>query len=280
MQSTDSDAGLRYVPAEADRCLVCRILVSLLFALLASRYVCLWLNTFTGLSLPGTDTIVSTFIFTAFSILHGSTVIGWRRILVFLGISVIVSWSFEEIGVTTGAIYGAYHYGDRLGLRLGAIPVLIPLAWFMMIYASWIVSHVLMQGTEDPSSIRGSVARAVIASAAMTAWDTVMDPGMARSGAWVWEQGGAYFGVPLQNFVGWMVTTLSVYVVTSLVFRVIPGQSPRSPIGLYTGLPVFAYALVAMDHLLRPGLPELRIVAAFGICIIALLAMMRLKWVR
>jgi putative membrane protein len=51
----------------------------------------------------------------------------------------------------------------------------------------------------------------VIAAATMTAWDVVMDPGQTRAGSWVWEAGGAYFGVPLQNFMGWMVTTLTIY---------------------------------------------------------------------
>ena len=57
--------------------------------------------------------------------------------------------------------------------------------------------------------------RAIMAVIVMTAWDVVIDPGMARAGYWVWEHGGSYFGVPRHNFVGWLVTTFTVYVVSA-----------------------------------------------------------------
>lgn len=40
------------------------------------------------------------------------------------------------------AISGTYHYPGMLGPKLGAVPVLIPLAWFMMIYPSYLISIV------------------------------------------------------------------------------------------------------------------------------------------
>jgi uncharacterized membrane protein len=49
-------------------------------------------------------------------------------------------------------------------------------------------------------SIPGLTAQAAIAAMAMTAWDVVMDPGMAAAGNWIWENGGGYFGVPLHNY--------------------------------------------------------------------------------
>jgi len=44
----------------------------------------------------------------------------------------------------------------------------------------------------------------------MTAWDLVMDLVMVKRGHWVWEQGGAWFGIPLQNFWGWWLTSFLV----------------------------------------------------------------------
>jgi putative membrane protein len=114
----------------------------------------------------------------------------------------------------------------------------------------------------------------------MTAWDAVMDPGKAKSGAWIWEKGGPYFGVPFQNFVGWIATTLAIYLIVAGVFRLVPRRRLYRNTRFYTGLPVFAYALVAFDHLLIETIPELHVVAAFGICLVALLAILRLILVR
>ncbi|NTW35817.1 MAG: carotenoid biosynthesis protein, partial [Syntrophobacteraceae bacterium] len=41
----------------------------------------------------------------------------------------------------------------------------------------------------------------------MTAWDVMMDPMMVRGQHRVWEADSAYFGIPLQNFWGWWLTT-------------------------------------------------------------------------
>ncbi len=52
----------------------------------------------------------------------------------------------------------------------------------------------------------------------MTAWDLALDPMMVSIGHWVWDGPGSsrpYFGVPLQNYWGWWLTT---FVTFSLYF--------------------------------------------------------------
>ena len=61
----------------------------------------------------------------------------------------------------------------------GHVPILI-LAWFMMIYPSWIVARALLRGL-DTRSATGLIGQALVAAMVMTAWDTVMDPGMAAA---------------------------------------------------------------------------------------------------
>jgi putative membrane protein len=111
---------------------------------------------------------------------------------------------------------------------------------------------------------------------AITAWDVVMDPGMARAGNWTWEIGGSYFGVPVQNYFGWVLTTLTVYLCSGVAFRVLAGQPETKRPRLYMALPALAYSLVAVDHTTSNAVPELRVVAAFGIALIALIALLRL----
>jgi putative membrane protein len=248
----------------------------LLFAVLALRFVFAWANTFAGLSLPSLGDIGFTLVFTAFSVLHAGSTLGWRRAIAFLVICAVVSWAFEAVGIATGLVYGPYHYSAQLGAKLGGVPVIIPLAWFMMVYASWVVAQILLQDAVGLMSLLTTAARVIIAAMAMTAWDTVMDPGKARAGVWTWEQGGAYFGVPLHNFVGWIATTVTVYSIAELFFRRMPPANKVVANALYAGLPVLAYSFVAIDNILRPSLPALQVVAFFGMGFIALLALFRL----
>jgi putative membrane protein len=46
---------------------------------------------------------------------------------------------------------------------------------------------------------------------------------MVAGGHWVWEQPGAYFGVPLQNYWGWWLTTF----VTFWLFLSLAGVNPQ-----------------------------------------------------
>jgi putative membrane protein len=253
-----------------------RTIVWLLLAVIVLRYAFGWVDAFAGASLPRLGSIGFTAVFTAFSVLHAADVLGWRRALFFFFVCVVVSWCFEAVGVTTGMIYGHYHYSDALGGKIAGVPVVIPLAWFMMVYASWIVSHILLEGTSERASVTGVIARAVVAATVMTSWDVVMDPGAAKSGRWIWENGGAYFGVPFQNFIGWMATTLTVYLVWALSYRNAFGPQVRKIPRIHTGAPALAYAVTSIDQVLMTPVPELHVVAAFGMCFISLLTILRL----
>ena len=81
--------------------------------------------------IPGGVGIKTVFVL-IFSLFHAWYFIGWRKTLVFFVITAAVSWGYEQVGVETGLIYGNYHYTDFLGEKIGHVPIIIPLAWFMM----------------------------------------------------------------------------------------------------------------------------------------------------
>ena len=226
--------------------------------------------------LPTLNDIGFTLVFTAFSASHAWAALGGRRTLAFFGLSAVVSWLFEFVGVSTGAVYGPYHYGPALGAALGGVPVIIPLAWFMMIYPSWQIAGILLGPADGrPWAL---VARSWIAAMVMTMWDTIMDPGMAASGAWVWERGGPYFGVPLRNYLGWLATTFAVYLLASATLRAMCAPQPATAPRVFRLLPVLIYALVAATYLTprrMPSLEPLRIVAAFTMGFVSVLSLLR-----
>jgi putative membrane protein len=151
----------------------------------------------------------------AFAILHAGQREGWGRALQLLALVFIVSLLFESVGVATGWVYGPYHYTDQLGLKfLGLVPYLIPAAWFMMSYPSFVIADRLVPtGWTLTRAGRWQriLAVAAVGGLVMTAWDLIMDPVMVAGGNWVWDKGGAYFGIPLQNFWGWWLTIFTTF---------------------------------------------------------------------
>jgi putative membrane protein len=209
--------------------------------------------------LPGGLTLLTS-IMALFSLTHAWYTLGGRLTLIFFALSASISWVYEQAGVATGLVFGAYHYTDYLGGKLGEVPLLIPLAWFMMIYPSYVIANlVVARRATGTAPGAGPLLRMAVASAAvMTAWDLVIDPILSgpRVRAWVWESGGPYFGIPGQNYLGWLATTFTVY----LSYRAIEQRVravPAGPVGAQVAaLPIAAYGLMLMSNLVSGVAPS------------------------
>jgi len=174
-----------------------------------------------GLSFqPFFTPLLSLLAFT-FALLHAAVQWGWRKALLLLGLTFAVSLLFESVGVVTGWIYGPYHYTDKLGPKfLGLVPLLIPVAWFMMTYPCVVIAEHLAPPVRSIWGWR--LLTAAFGALAMTAWDLAMDPMMVAGEYWVWEVPGVYFGVPLQNYWGWWLTTFVTFLLYLIIGRVTP----------------------------------------------------------
>jgi putative membrane protein len=176
---------------------------------------------------------------------------GWRATVRVIVIVLVGSWAVEWIGSSTDFPFGAYAYTRVLQPQLLQVPLLVPLAWLMMLPAAWGVAYAIT------GRYRGW--RFVLVSAlALTAWDFFLDPQMVGWGLWVWERQGAYFGIPWTNFAGWAVSAALL----TLLAR--PPAPPLTPL-----LAVFTltWLLQTMGQLLfwqMPG-PALSGFVAMGI---------------
>jgi uncharacterized membrane protein len=180
------------------------------------------LRFFFGLPNQAVFTPILTLLASSFALLHGSQKMGWKKILILLGLTIGVSLLFESVGVATGLVYGKYHYSDKLGIKfLGLVPFIIPAAWFMMMYPAYVIASRLIPSDWTPRRWRLGVA--ALGGIIMTAWDLAMDPLMVSGGHWIWDEKGAYFGVPLQNYWGWWLTTF----VTFAIFVWLAGIQPK-----------------------------------------------------
>jgi uncharacterized membrane protein len=122
---------------------------------------------------------------------------GTRRAVALLASAGAVGFAAELVGTATGRPFGRYHYTERLGQRVGGVPLAAAAAWAMMARPAWTVGGLL-------SSRRS--ARVALSSAALCAWDVFLDPRMVREGYWEWQRPGRYEGVPLSNYLGWLLT--------------------------------------------------------------------------
>ena len=172
---------------------------------------------------------VSIVVPTVFALVHGGRRLGWPTMLSFFGIAFVVSWCMESLSIATGFPFGHYHYTERLGPKLGTVPLLIMPAYFAMCYVSWNLAHIVLNKFEHRADAMQRFAVPVIAAFIMVMWDLSMDPSRATmSKAWIWHDGGSYFGVPFVNFIGWYITVYLIFQFLALVLQ--KQQSHRDPI--------------------------------------------------
>jgi putative membrane protein len=161
-------------------------------------------------------------IFIGCAILHGAFLYGLRVVLVLFIISVTITFAVENMGAATGFPFGHYHFevGDGLP-HIGSIPIIVGPLWFGSGYFSWVVASVLLDGADrrlDRSL--NVIALPIVAAFVMTQWDLVMDPPESTiSKAWIWHDGGSDFGVPLSNYLGWLLTSWLFYQAFALYLR-------------------------------------------------------------
>jgi len=188
----------------------------------------------------------------------GVLFIGWRRTLIFFGVTVALSLSSELIGTGTGWPFGNYAYTSFLGYKiLGRVPFTIPLSWFYVGFSAFLLANILAQTRFKRFRAIWSVA---IGAYLLTVWDLVLDPAMAHDSMtirfWTWSQHGPYFGMPVQNFVGWTLTGVLFMGISLALWRSAPG--PREypvwiPCGVYIANMLFAMTLSLSVGLWEPA---------------------------
>ncbi|NDJ35428.1 MAG: carotenoid biosynthesis protein [Chloroflexi bacterium] len=147
----------------------------------------------------------------------------WKAARILAAVAVVTagSWLVEFVGHTTGVPFGHYEYTALLQPQIQGVPVIIPLAWMMMLAPAWSVVDRLVA---NRSRVGAVLVFAVLSGLALTAWDLYLDPQMVAKGLWVWDNPSGYFGIPWVNFLGWAATGA----VFTLIIR--PDELPRVPL--------------------------------------------------
>ena len=183
-----------------------------------------------------------------FAVIHGVRVYRARGILVFAGLCLGVGTIFESISLRTGFPFGRYRFTDLMGPRIAGLPILLALAYLGMGYLSWVVGLALLGDENGPLSRRKIVLLPLMASMVMTTWDLSMEAVWADiDHAWVWQNGGFYYGVPMSNFFGWLLT---VYVFYQLFAFYLQSRKPIPVDADHWLLAILFYFLSAAGNLL------------------------------
>ncbi|MDZ8238721.1 gamma-carotene 1'-hydroxylase CruF [Nostoc sp. ChiQUE01b] len=154
--------------------------------------------------------------------------------LAFMLPAMFISLGSELLGTSTGFPFGNYSYLSGLGYKIGGlVPFTIPLSWFYVGLSSYLIARIGLKVAQKPSWGR-HIAAIAVGALLFTCWDFALEPAMSQTSLpfWYWEQPGAFFGTPYQNYVGWFGTSALFMSVTGLLWRNTSIKLERSQLNL------------------------------------------------
>ncbi|WP_319419232.1 gamma-carotene 1'-hydroxylase CruF [Pleurocapsa sp. FMAR1] len=186
---------------------------------------------------------------TAAVALYAYRTLGLWHWLSFMIPAIALSLGSELLGTSTGFPFGEYRYLSGLGYKIaGLVPFTIPLSWFYLGFSAYIIALAGLSRLDIKNWVC-QLGAIICGALCLTSWDFVLDPAMSQAPIpfWVWDQPGAFFGMPYQNFAGWMGTGIIFMTVAALLWRVKPFTLPNNdlklPLAIYLANFTFATVL-------------------------------------
>jgi putative membrane protein len=118
-------------------------------------------------------------------------------------VAFLVGFGIEVIGVNTGWPFGHYVYGNVLGPKLMNTPLMLGVNWTLITYTSFYVFDKVAPKLSTYLFLP-------LAALIPTAIDYLIEPVAIALGMWTWPSTTT---PPLQNYVGWYVTSLVLAIV-------------------------------------------------------------------
>jgi uncharacterized membrane protein len=230
-----------------------------------------------------TQMVLSSLVMFAFSWVSATHLLGARAALKFTAIALAIGWFAEQMGASRGWFFGVYTYTDVLGPKLGVVPVVIPLMWFALVYAAFVISNLIVwrAPVATPAGKIDTLLLSLLGAMIVAAYDLGAKTYMVDV-AHAWTVGmtdGWYFGKTLEGFFGWTGTSFVILLLVQWAVRGRPPMPSASVNRWHALLPVGIYA-GSMAFTICNGSPvETRsiVVFAMGIPVLAALAAWR-QW--
>jgi len=119
------------------------------------------------------------------------------KLLLWCLVAYVFTFSVETLGVQSGMIFGQYHYGNTLGIKLVDVPLVIGFNWVIVVLGAIAIARRISSK---------KLHSALLAALFTVGFDVPLEIVAVNLDYWHWTQGF----VPMQNYVAWFVVAFIV----------------------------------------------------------------------
>lgn len=144
--------------------------------------------------------------------------LGWKKGLTSIIILSIYAVVIETFAILTGFPYSPFHYTELIGTKLfGYTPFTLPFAYVPLFMGCIYLANLYWQ--ESLPEWKNMLKLVIITALLVLTADLILDPAAVSLNFWVYEYHGIFYGVPLQNFLGWILTGIIAALIGLLLFK-------------------------------------------------------------
>lgn len=131
--------------------------------------------------------------------------LGWADGAKLVAVFGICALALETIAFLTGFPRGDFAYSEQVGYKIfGQVPWTVAFAWTPLVLCAY---------TAARSLFVSRLGRVVCSTLLLAAFDLVINPGAVLLGFWQFPAGGVYYGVPVANFLGCVISGAIVSII-------------------------------------------------------------------
>lgn len=185
----------------------------IVLGIITEIYACI-----TGISTGNYEVNYGLFAILVFSYVAGAYIFGIKKMIIMNVVSACSAFLFENLSVSFGFPFGYFnHFAE--GLRIGNVPLQVGLGYYFYAFTGWLFADLVIGNKKNDKLSK--IGRPLIGSFIASSMDLTTDAinGLVL-GSYEYPSGGGFFGSPLTNSFGWMLTTFVTLMIWE--FLIIP----------------------------------------------------------
>ena len=149
-----------------------------------------------------------------FSYVVAVKIFGWKKMILMNVVSAFFAFLFENTSISLGFPFGYFnHFANQP--RIINVPLQVGFGYYFYAFSGWLLADLLI-GNNKQDKI-SKIGRPLIGAFIASSMDLITDGinGLIN-GMYEYPEGGGFFGSPLSNSCGWIITTFCILIVWEL----------------------------------------------------------------